>query len=1431
VTGLQEIDKARAAGFSDIEIQDGIQAERQKALNAGFSEAEFNAYYGQKEPNLQPVKDMVSNNLGTLQKDGAKPVTGFLDVLDAGLQISVSGLLARGEAPTKVISEEAPWLTRQAGSFTTVVGDIPFMVSGALIGGASGGGIFSAATATAGAFALPAGLRATLMDSYENGEFRNFGDFWDRASGIILDTVKGYVTGAATGSAGFLTKAALPAATTPIVKSVAPTASEIVTMTTVGAALEGEVPTAQDFIDTAIVIGGLKASVGIARKLRNIYTKTGIKPSYILEDVRRDATIKQDLLSDNIEIPKKYTEAYHGTPHDIAISEGFKLEKVGAGEGAQAFGHGIYFAQKVDTAGFYAEKLGVVPDGLAAQKIAQLILERAKQNNQDVGNLTLDKVTAAVEEMSVLGGTKLIPDNIAKLATNKEISSIPVSKGNLYKVEIPEESVNKMLDWDLPLSQQPVFVQKALKPVIDSIGDAPSMMGDPAGSLIYRLLSTTKTGYSTASEAAASFELNKLGIPGIKYLDQGSRARDADIQTYNYVLFDPSLAKIIEKNGQPVGPPSKPPPRPPGSPEPSDPQKEILSKIRHIEPDSRWTTLHEFYTQVWDQKHPLKVAETLVKKSGVKYEEDVGPYIMERLNAGIFGKADHFLKKGTFDSTFLKKTGPSYQEILKPVQNDLDGFRAYMTARRAIEYDERGFDSGFNIEAAKKVVKEGKSKYEKVFQDRLAYRDSLVNYLIENGILNKETAAKMRNLNKAYVHFYRMFEEEGTTGVGTKTVRNPIKRVVGGKSDIMDPILADVQDTFLFITLAERNASRQELVKTPGLAEKVKTPIRPIELLDSETKKILLENGIKEKDTEPFTIFRALTKLPERDEIVVFEDGKRLVYRVDPAVAEVFNGMDSKSASMLAKLMFTPASLLRAGTVLSPDFLPRNLMRDALSSVIYAGSHPIKTIKGGISYVKEDEAYQRWLRGGGANATMVSMDKNYLHEHIFDLNQKTGFMNSVWNRLSTPVQLLRVTGELFENATRLGAIKDDILQAKTRAKIQALAYISREATVDFSRRGSDPFLKNWSYASAFMNPGLQGIDRMFRAFKDYPVETSAKAFAYITIPSILLWYANHDDDWVDPETGLHVNRWDQIPDWQKDLFWVVMTDDHVYLWPKPFELGVVFGSLPERLLEKFFKDNPDQLEKFSRSFIQAFIPNLLPTVVSPIIEQQAEYSYFLDRPLVPYSLQHLLPAYQYTDYTSEATKALGRIIGDLPGARFASISSPIIIDNYIRQWSGGLGNYAVRIADAALRKTGVLPDPVKPAGTLSDIPFVRAFVLRFPSASAQSIQDFYDNYNKSQKVIETVKVMAARGDIVSVEKEMNIDQSLLFRLDGIAKGLSNAHKVVILISQNPDFSADEKRQLIDATYFQMIEMATAGNTAMKEIRKQIESEPNEKTLH
>jgi hypothetical protein len=113
------------------------------------------------------------------------------------------------------------------------------------------------------------------------------------------------------------------------------------------------------------------------------------------------------------------------------------------------------------------------------------------------------------------------------------------TSGHLYKVELPDEHIGKMLDWDKPLSQQPESVRKAIERIAPKNRSGQSMVSlDASGEELMRALG--------GGEGASNL-LRDAGIPGIRYLDGGSRAGGQG--TSNFVVFpgNEGILKILAR--------------------------------------------------------------------------------------------------------------------------------------------------------------------------------------------------------------------------------------------------------------------------------------------------------------------------------------------------------------------------------------------------------------------------------------------------------------------------------------------------------------------------------------------------------------------------------------------------------------------------------------------------------------------------------------------------------------------------------------------------------------------------------------------------------------------------------------------------------------------------------------------------------------------
>jgi conjugative element/phage-associated large polyvalent protein len=502
-------------------------------------------------------------------------------------------------------------------------------------------------------------------------------------------------------------------------------------------------------------------------------------------------------------------------------------------------------------------------------------------------------------------------------------------------------------------------------------------------------------------------------------------------------------------------------------------------------------------------------------------------------------------------------------------------------------------------------------------------------------------------------------------------------------------------------------------------------------------------------------------------------------------------------------------------------------------------------VRGLGSILTRGEMYQRWLKSGGANSALVAIDRDYINQNVIKLEQP-GALNRVKNVVKSPLEALRILSELSENATRVG----EFMRATGKGKDAfAAGFGSREVTLDFARRGAQ--MRGLNLIIPFLNAQIEGNDRAARAFKDHPLRTTFRVMLSITLPSILLWWVNHDDD-----------RWKELPRWQRDLFWIILTDkwepyrvkgddgklrdatdddvgnrasrtyfrkagdrwevNNGTVWriPKPFELGILFGSVPERILDAFFTDHPNALKNLHKSVIGALLPNFIPQAALPIMEHLFGRSFFLERPLVPKYLEDIRPKFQIGPQTTETAQLVGKLIAKANDK--TSFGSPMVIENYVRAWTGTLGMSALQAIDKGLDIAGLAATKVKPEKTLADTPVIRAFVARYPGAGVQSVEDFYDEYHDRKVNIATVKYLAKSGE--AEESRAEADGHPLVTAEKIHQALGVQSKVIRGIYQDKTMTPREKRELIDATYFQMIELAKAGNDIFRKSDKRKELE-------
>ena len=277
-------------------------------------------------------------------------------------------------------------------------------------------------------------------------------------------------------------------------------------------------------------------------------------------------------------LAEKMAEAYnpigittwHGSPH---IFEKFDLSKLGTGEGAQAYGSGLYVAQNPTVAKEYKEKLSSTE---SAKNLA------SKFGGVDEGIAEAQRRIAQYQDLIANGGggamdraksfLQISEKNLNDLNAMKQ--GLPENTGALYKVDLPDTYIRRMLDWDAPIKEQPIVVRNLAK----SLGIDKNDLG---GDLLAQV----------GKDEAGRKILQDAGIRGIKYLDEKSRFSPHEVSiavkgkpyasnqkqtkeqaekyaaekqaegfetayknvgTKNFVVFDPNHMTILERNNQAI---------------------------------------------------------------------------------------------------------------------------------------------------------------------------------------------------------------------------------------------------------------------------------------------------------------------------------------------------------------------------------------------------------------------------------------------------------------------------------------------------------------------------------------------------------------------------------------------------------------------------------------------------------------------------------------------------------------------------------------------------------------------------------------------------------------------------------------------------------------------------------------------------------------
>jgi len=585
--------------------------------------------------------------------------------------------------------------------------------------------------------------------------------------------------------------------------------------------------------------------------------------------------------------------------------------------------------------------------------------------------------------------------------------------------------------------------------------------------------------------------------------------------------------------------------------------------------------------------------------------------------------------------------------------------------------------------------------------------------------------------------------------------------------------------------------------------------------------------------------------------LTFMRDGELETWEFTPEIVDTFLTAHHRPSHQLMKFFTAQTRLLRAGAVLTPEFMSRNQLRDLAAAGIIS-KHLVHTRKilgvefpdpadalllpvrilRGLGYAiegetgkaikgrgllglqgKPGEMWLRFVNSKAAHANLVALDQENLRKHDEELvrgartpwqNLKKAGRNPVrYVMHSHPITLLQELSNLTENSTRLAVFErtgaDLMSEGYSRREAEFQAGIAaRESSTDFGRSGEYGYVIN--RIIPFFNAALQGADKLARTlFVDKGGRSAAwsKGVAMITVPSLMLWALNKDKEWYKEQ-----------PAWLKNHFWLFSFDDGktIHRLPKPFEVGLIFGSLPERFLDWAMEDDPKAVQGWVDQFTKDIVPldpaQLLGPAVGGLVGAKQNFDAFRGTPIVKGWLEDVIPREQYTTSTSEFSKWLGSLG---PGGGW----SPLKIDYIIRNATGGLGQWGTEIASNIImqvqpEKRQMKPESRRLYGVMPDwTPILRGLTATTPTKYSRQMDDFYEIYDRGREAVETMRALRSGGGsrekYLQLYRDRGVDIALYESTARMAETLGKISKRMRQIENAPPsvMTRRERRALLD----------------------------------
>lgn len=1365
------------------------------------------------------------------------------DFASLGFSHGVGPLLFSAPRKDLLVPDNMPLSGQVIMSMSQALGDLPTTIAlgsmGAAAAGATGPGMIPAAFATAAAG--NEALRTTLLNYYEKGYVSSASDFWDRIMQVgqasTLAGLSGYMAGTAGVAAHAGAQQLMPQATgraATLLRGAAQPTAEVATMTGTQAAIEGRLPTAEDLIVGGAMVGGFRAAGFYTPKLAYMYKKHSMTPESLIQYTKHNRAAREDIASVNRPQPDEMGGVFEPLylirrnehlPNHKPGEQWYHVVKNVAAKSVE----NINKSNKVtdpDAPHAYRVEAAAIP----ADANMLYIMSRTDPNRARI----YKQFVKSHDPEAKLPTGKDLTKRVDDMFSNPSEAFIDFLKSGKAKIgpqeDVPVENIIGMRVGNRVRIFDPESVTDG------SVFSTDATPMDLAARDIHKSISVGESQKTPAKQKV--LDTYSSTIDALQALNTPARAGWVTVPYLMSRIF--KGVDGIFKHWLEYG-------------------RTAFTRVSTIEP----TGMHRAITgkslnSIFDAaaskaKFKLDPETSLaVEKFGAKLNKT-----NVRNNERVMKALDQAKDNGDINMASYEKAKLQLMESTQILENRKDPhgmFRVYLVAKHAKELADQGIETGLDPSAIHSIVnnKAMQARFDPAAKELYSYMHALLEYRYQAGLISPKSYNTMRLKYPDYIPFQRVLDESGasiTTGTyGQK----------GSKRAIIDPLESIVRQTQHTIREAERNEVMRVIARDFG--------------------KVITPGGKKTARVGTMADFRALdayTRGAGSEKTISYKvAGKEIKAQVPTEIYNVAQLLDPQSLSMfngLLRFAANLASVLRAGAILDPEFGGRNVFRDQNSAHVNSSSgyRPFVDFMRGLSVVlgtskhgkkifpNAEKTYYEWLRHGGSQANLISMDRKYTQDICNTILKTSNVQNSIplnlraidqlkvminpYNWFKGGLKTLQNLSELSEEGTRLG----EYMRARERGiNPMEAAYRSREVSMDFARIGAS--MKALNAMTVFLNAKIQGGDRLIRQIRAHPERTTANIIAGVVLPSIWLSMVQQDIIHNSPDSPM-AQALQEVPDWQKNMYWLVPTPLALFRIPLAHEYGIPFANPVRLFVEHMYNEDPDKnflSEMYESDYLgdageqfflnwSAIINSIVPSAALGLVEVLSNTNTFTRQPIIPPHMERQLPETRANRQTTEMAKSISRQlskIDPLHDSRMAQrVISPVAIDHLITSYTGTLGKRLWQSLDLVAQKAGIV-DKVRrrPAKTLEDIPLIKAFMVKFPEAGASSINDFFEKAEKYEQALASAKVLMQEGTPSSRERaELMLLERDFVRLTSIRGNISDLRRAINIIHFSEELHPEDKRHQIETMYLHMIQMSKEGLNILdtisrtnKELRKQ-----------